>query len=137
FVKERADLERDFARKLDALAKKHLIKNEKRTLFSKGSSGDKLEDPTGSLQNSVEKAWNSVIEATECRSKAHLAHAEALVDVVCEKLKSLIAKKDDARKKHMGFSQKMMNERDGVYAEKDKAKKKYDDACEAVESIKA
>ncbi|KAJ3074237.1 hypothetical protein HDU98_011805 [Podochytrium sp. JEL0797] len=148
FVKERADLEREFGKKLDALAKKHAARNEKRALFTKGSLVcEKYEDPTGSLHNSVEKAWNSIIQATESRSEAHFAYAESLNDRVCEKLKNLASKKDDARKKarilmhgiyeHMNFSQRLTAERDEIYADKDKAKKKYDDACEAVENIKA
>ncbi|KAJ3141924.1 hypothetical protein HK100_005320 [Physocladia obscura] len=37
----------------------------------------------------------------------------------------------------MVFSQKLINERDFVYAEKDKAKKKYDEACESAENSKS
>ncbi|KAI9327765.1 hypothetical protein BDR26DRAFT_923731 [Obelidium mucronatum] len=138
FVRERADLERDFAKKLETLTKKHALKNEKRSLFSRGGSlgGEKYEDPAGLRRNSVENAWKSILDSTQHRSEAHAEFAESLTVIVCEKLKALIAKKDDARKKHMAFAQRLTAIRDGVYADKDKAKKKYDDACEAVESIK-
>lgn len=62
--------------------------------------------------------------------------AEALQNVLAEKLKLIAAKKDDARKKHVAFSSRLIAERDRVYGEKDKAKTKYDAACEAVEVAK-
>ncbi|KAJ3029947.1 hypothetical protein HDV00_009334 [Rhizophlyctis rosea] len=155
FVRERADLERDFARKLEALARKYAgkrSKTEKRSsgFFGGGSGGGSNAvgggspsspvPPTGSDEESgtstLQKSWSTLLHETENTAKTHLNLSDALSHDICERLKNLSSKKDDARKKHITFTQRLQTERDKIYDEKDKAKHKYDAACDAVEVAK-
>ncbi|KAJ3392089.1 hypothetical protein HDU84_004798 [Entophlyctis sp. JEL0112] len=129
-AKERADLERDFSRKLDALARKYSTKCAKRFLASK------TDEISGTPHSTVEDAWDCIVKSIELRSRAHWICADSLSSDIGEYLKSVSAKHDESRKKHMAFAQRLVAERDVVYADKEKAKKKYDDACESVEAIR-
>ncbi|KAJ3332582.1 hypothetical protein HDU76_013759 [Blyttiomyces sp. JEL0837] len=88
------------------------------------------------LSNTVDQAWTSILQDTVNRSKAHSTLADALSTNVCEQLKQLTMAKELARKKHLQFAQKLVTERERVYAEKERAKRIYDDACDIVEADK-
>ncbi|KAI8621789.1 hypothetical protein BC830DRAFT_72783 [Chytriomyces sp. MP71] len=157
-MRDRADIEREYSKKLDSLGKKYTLKFEKRS--SSSLSSNSYSRPTGSSATptistghnitlnddaessystqttSVSAAWKCIIDATEQRAKAHLLHSDSITSEICDKIKLIIGKKDNARKKHMLFSQKLASERDATYADKDKCKKNYDDACESVEAAK-
>lgn len=57
--------------------------------------------------------------------------------VVVDSLRGTAVRKEESRKKHAAFYQKLKSERDRTYAEKDKAKQLYDDACAEIENIRA
>ncbi|KAJ3042319.1 hypothetical protein HK097_002069 [Rhizophlyctis rosea] len=155
FVRERAELERDFARRLEALAKKYASRKSKTEKRSSGffGGGAVPVSPGGSLSagslmvpgedgkeddraSTVQQAWSSIIHETENDAKAHLTLSDSLLHDICEKLKTFANKKDEARKKHITFSHRLLAERDKIYEEKDKAKYKYDMSCDAVEAAK-
>ncbi|KAF9172430.1 hypothetical protein BGX21_003829 [Mortierella sp. AD011] len=82
------------------------------------------------------RAWGTILSDTEAMSKDRHQFSEALISKVYDPLKVLATKKDDARKKHIQFAQKLVSERDKSAQERDKAKSKYDASCEEVESSK-
>ncbi|KAG0022473.1 hypothetical protein BGZ80_000175 [Entomortierella chlamydospora] len=82
------------------------------------------------------RAWSTILSDTEAMSKDRHQFSEALISKVYDPLKVLATKKDDARKKHIQFAQKLISERDKSAQERDKAKSKYDASCEEVESSK-
>ncbi|KAJ3286768.1 hypothetical protein HK104_008885 [Borealophlyctis nickersoniae] len=145
FVRERADLERDFAKRLETLSRKYATRRGKRdkrsstgTMVSAaaggGEQGGRLSEDDSTT--TVHRAWSTILQELEHISKAHLTLSEHLTNDVAEKLKTLATKKDEARKRHIAFSQRLIAERDKVYGEKDKAKYKYDESCDAVEAAK-
>ncbi|RKO83648.1 hypothetical protein BDK51DRAFT_34690 [Blyttiomyces helicus] len=167
YVRDRADLERDFSRRLEALARKHSLRrhsrSEKRSSVGSVSSiaaaagvvpsvtgavaagaGASVKDgipgdASGGVDDgktTTEKAWASILHETENAAKARSALSESLANDIAEKLKTLALRKDEARKKHILFSQRLLSERDKITSEKDKAKLKYDEACDAVEAAK-
>ncbi|KAJ3107447.1 hypothetical protein HDU97_004043 [Phlyctochytrium planicorne] len=115
FMKERSDLEKEFARKLESLARRHAHRRERRSgappLPPASSS------PSRSTLHLGDGPWSK--EREEDGGDLELADAD-LMDGF-----------------HIAFSQKLISERDKFYAEKDKSKKDYDDACDSVESLKA
>ncbi|KAJ3400561.1 hypothetical protein HDU80_006841 [Chytriomyces hyalinus] len=132
FFRDRADAEREHAKRLDLIAKKYSAKFEKRSLLGRSGASEDAFNP----QNSVELAWKKIVDATEHRSKTHLNYADSLSAEIGDKIKLVISKKDESRKKHMAFSQRLSTEREAGYCDKDKCKKKYDDACENYEAAK-
>ncbi|KAF9895524.1 hypothetical protein BX616_009488, partial [Lobosporangium transversale] len=82
------------------------------------------------------KAWSGILNDTEALSRDRQLFSESIISKVYDPLKVLANKKDEARKKHIQFAQKLLAERDRSAQERDKAKSKYDTSCEEVESAK-
>ncbi|RCH81688.1 hypothetical protein CU098_006387, partial [Rhizopus stolonifer] len=70
-------------------------------------------------------------------AKTRLRLVDDLNVQVAESLRLAAVRKEEAKKKHTAFYQKLKAERDKTYAEKDKAKQLYDDACAEIENLKA
>ncbi|KAI7829549.1 hypothetical protein BC939DRAFT_509470, partial [Gamsiella multidivaricata] len=120
FCKERANIERDYAHRIETLVRKYQHKKEKK-LNQSGMPASPIEpdfDPSISDGTTASRAWTSILNDTEAMSRDRQLFSEALISKVHDPLKVLAAKKDEARKK------------------RDKAKSKYDASCEEVESSK-
>ncbi|KAJ3058788.1 hypothetical protein HK102_010316, partial [Quaeritorhiza haematococci] len=87
-------------------------------------------------ESTTQKAWSTILLETENIAKDRLTFSESLSNDVSDKLKSLALKKEEARKKHITFAQRILAEREKVYAEKEKAKQKYYESCDVVEMTK-
>eukprot|EP00158_Paraphelidium_tribonemae_P005547 Partr_v1_DN27399_c0_g1_i3_m46553 putative Actin polymerization protein Bzz1 len=74
----------------------------------------------------------------EVDEMAQLRHklSEGISAEVTDPIKVVVQRKDDARKRHLVFGQKITDERNRNYAEKDRAKAKYEECCDAVESTR-
>ncbi|KAF9155061.1 hypothetical protein BG015_011199 [Linnemannia schmuckeri] len=138
FCKERANIERDYAHRIEALVRKYQHKKEKKNAHTTQNGGvpaSPLEpdfDPT--LNDGT--AWTSILNDTEALSRDRQQFSENLISKVYDPLKVLATKKDEARKKHVQFAQKLLAEREKSAQERDKAKAKYDASCEEVENSK-
>ncbi|KAI9242515.1 MAG: hypothetical protein BYD32DRAFT_362651, partial [Podila humilis] len=124
FCKERANIERDYAHRIEGLVRKYQHKKEKKTTMTPttGVPPSPLEpdfDPSLSDGTTTLRAWTSILNDTEALSRDRQMYSEALITRVYDPLKGLATKKDDARKK-----------------ERDKAKTRYDASCDEVESSK-
>ncbi|KAI9095141.1 hypothetical protein DFS34DRAFT_187454 [Phlyctochytrium arcticum] len=164
YMRERADVEIDYARRLEALAKKFAHREEKiekeqekrssmehPTVASVVSSaisgaggspthGDSLPVAGDALNklpaSTAREAWLDILRNVESASRAHYALHDLLQTNLADKLKQQITRKEESRKKHNMFSTRLVAERDRLYYDKDKAKSKYDEACEAVDAAK-
>ncbi|OAC99873.1 hypothetical protein MUCCIDRAFT_165699 [Mucor lusitanicus CBS 277.49] len=115
FIKERSSIEREYAQKLDTLSRKYKTHHSSKKA---GSAADQQD----------EWDWDDT---------SRLRLVDDLNNVVVDSLRGTAARKEESRKKHAAFYHKLKSERDRSYAEKDKAKQLYDDACAEIESIKA
>ncbi|KAF9198350.1 hypothetical protein BGZ49_000847, partial [Haplosporangium sp. Z 27] len=140
FCKERASIERDYAHRIEALVRKYQLKKEKKSSLNQGGvpvSPIEADFDSGIADGTTtSRAWGSILSETEALSKDRQQFSEALMSKVHDPLKVLATKKDDARKKHIQFAQKLVSERDKSAQERDKAKSKYDASCEEVEASK-
>ncbi|KAF7721425.1 hypothetical protein EC973_004690 [Apophysomyces ossiformis] len=117
---------------MENLAKKYKTNAKGSSNETTGNDGEWSE--TGSTSWA---AWSSLVTHTESIARTRYQLADELSNSVAEALKSAAHRKEEARKKHVVFYQKLKSERDKTYLEKDKAKQTYDDRCAATENIKA
>lgn len=134
FIKERSSIEREYAQKLDNLSRKYKTHNKKIGNATDQQQEDWDWDDTSSTTAS---AWSQLLNQTTLVAKSRLRLVDDLNNVVVDSLRGTAARKEESRKKHAAFYQKLKSERDKTYAEKDKAKQLYDEACTEIENIKA
>ncbi|KAL7751571.1 Protein BZZ1 [Sorochytrium milnesiophthora] len=139
FVKERSAVEREYAKNLDALVRRHSVRVEKRmrdlslgTLVPPGKDEE--------CYSTAMQAWATVLIKTEAIGKERAQFADRLLSEVsgevlwynadtchladvqgtADKTKVTIQRKEEARKKHIAFAAKLTSDRDKLLAEKDK-----------------
>ena len=113
FVKERADLERDFAKRLETLVKRHAPRKPEET-GAISSDNVVIEEWARfvfiftfhislnlvfAFNNSTQDAWLRIIDDTMEQSKLHANLADMLIFSVADKLKALSIRKEESRKK--------------------------------------
>ncbi|KAI0826761.1 hypothetical protein BC628DRAFT_1516154 [Trametes gibbosa] len=135
--KERAALEREYATKLQILAKKASEKKAKKMpALVVGSEPTKAWDESTLMQSTLDRAYTQLIAAITDSSRDHIILADSLATQVIEPLKATGRKYDEAKKKQMQYYQKLLVERDRVYADRMKSKQKYDEECAEVETYR-
>ncbi|CAG8475963.1 12432_t:CDS:10 [Funneliformis caledonium] len=138
FIKERAQIEKEYAQKIEMLVKKHSNKKDKKALamtVGDVSTSPKENDNEADVEASTFlKAWSVILDETENIAKERAKFSETLSTRVMEKVRTVSAKKEEIRKKHMEFAQKLINERDKAYTERKKAKTRYDECCVEVQN---
>lgn len=133
----RAALERDYAAKLQLLAKKAGEKKSKMgSLFILGNDPTKSWDANTLKQSTLNAAYDEIIGSTTSTSQDHVTIADALTSQVVEVLGAVERKNEEAKKKEMQYFQKLLADRDRVYADRLKSKQKYDEDCVEVESFR-
>ncbi|CAO3673672.1 unnamed protein product [Umbelopsis vinacea] len=139
FAKDRVQLEREYAQKLEGLCRKYNSKRQKVVAKPVAAQSTRTEDEWDwtDKSSSTSNAWTCVLQQTEVVARTRYQLAEDLATSIADVLKTMAMKKEEARKKHVGFYQKLKSDRDKAYAEKDKAKQAYDDACAEVENVRA
>ncbi|ROT41370.1 FCH-domain-containing protein [Sodiomyces alkalinus F11] len=131
FYRERSAIEKEYAAKLNALAKKFFEKKNKKTATL--SVGDSPSMTPGSLESASLTTWTLQLTTLESRSEQHDRLANNLLSQVAEPLKFLGARFDELRKRHVEYAEKLERERDAQYADLRKVKAKYDAVCQDVE----
>ncbi|KAF9465752.1 hypothetical protein BDZ94DRAFT_1296252 [Collybia nuda] len=133
----RAALEREYATKLQLLTKKAADKKSKmEALIVVGSDPTKSWDTNTLRQNSLNAAYDAIMNSMTSTAQDHVNIADALASQVVEVLKGLEKKSEDAKKKEIQFFQKLLGDRDRVYAERLKSKQKYDEDCVEADSYR-
>ncbi|KAK7540186.1 hypothetical protein IWX49DRAFT_607974 [Phyllosticta citricarpa] len=132
FYRERSAIEKEYAGRLNALAKKYFEKKAKKSsLISVG------ENPTvtpGSLECASMTTWQVQLTTLENRANQHEQFAGELLTNLAEPLKQLATRYEELRKSHVDYAGKLEKERDSQYSDLKKMKGKYDGACQEVES---
>ena len=142
-MKERAAIEKDYAHKLDALARKYQTKRSRaadslpEALATTNNGGSNGASPTNAGESNpkirstealgqaeeastMHRAWAALLAEVEKSSKARFTLSEQLQSSIADTIKSLAQRKEDARKKHIVFAGKLVDERNKIYNEKDK-----------------
>ncbi|CAG8462865.1 5780_t:CDS:10 [Paraglomus occultum] len=136
FIKERAAIEKEYASKLEAFAKKYTVRKDRRIIgLSVGDATGSPRDPeydASTESSTFVKAWAVILQETENMAKDRAEFSENLSTIIFDEIKSLALKQEEARKKHFTFAAKLGSDRDKIYAEKQKAKSNYDEKCAEV-----
>ncbi|CAJ0626665.1 10805_t:CDS:2, partial [Entrophospora sp. SA101] len=66
------------------------------------------------------KAWMTLLEETDNIAKEKLKLSETITSSIMEQVKLVSTKKEEIRKKHSNFAQKLASDRDKIYSEKQK-----------------
>ncbi|KAK3672455.1 Protein BZZ1 [Recurvomyces mirabilis] len=132
FYRERSGIEKEYAQKLNALAKKYFEKKAKKS--SSLSVGDNPSVTPGSLECASMTTWTVQLTTLEQRAAEHERFSTLLVNSLAVPLQTLAQRYEDLRKQHAEYAAKLEKERDGVYGDLKKTKGKYDSVCQDVEN---
>ncbi|CAJ0889043.1 5338_t:CDS:10 [Entrophospora sp. SA101] len=87
------------------------------------------------------KAWMTLLEETDNIAKEKLKLSETITSSIMEQVKLVSTKKEEIRKKHSNFAQKLASDRDKIYSEKQKkllsedVNRKFDDLTEKIQLL--
>ncbi|CCM05936.1 uncharacterized protein FIBRA_08175 [Fibroporia radiculosa] len=135
--KDRAALERDYAAKLQALARKAAEKRSKKdSMLVVGSEPTKAWGEDTLQRSTCHIAYSQIISSILDSAQAHVNLSDALASQVVDVLKGTERRHEDAKKKQEQYFTKLLSERDRVYASRAKSKQKYDEECNEVETYR-
>ncbi|OCL01181.1 FCH-domain-containing protein [Cenococcum geophilum 1.58] len=132
FYRERSTIEKEYAGKLSALAKKYFEKKARKS--SSLSVGDTPTVTPGSLESASMTTWGVQLTTLESRAAEHDQFAGQLIANLADPLKNLAARYEELRKYHVEYAGKLEKERDSTYGDLRKMKGKYDNVCQEVEN---
>ncbi|CEH15814.1 Cdc42-interacting protein CIP4 [Ceraceosorus bombacis] len=138
FLAERANLEREYAGKLQSITKKSREKVERRAVecFAGPEPNSRVEQSEALRQSTLLACVNKYLGASDEHANAAAELAEQL-DGVGQDLGGGAKKRAEIVKKHAAFASRLLAERDRVYKDRLSAKAKYDDSCMELESARA
>ncbi|SPO38116.1 related to BZZ1 - Myo3/5p-Bee1p-Vrp1p actin assembly complex component [Pseudozyma flocculosa] len=131
FLAERAALEREYASKLSVLTRKYREKKSKRD--HEAAVGPSPTREWTGQQATLAAFVTDIFNTTDAASQDHL-HLATELDKVSTEMASSGRKREEIRKKHTSYASKLLSDRDKIYADREKAKSKYDDHCREVEA---
>ncbi|KAJ3547629.1 hypothetical protein NMY22_g1574 [Coprinellus aureogranulatus] len=134
---QRAALEREYAGKLQVLAKKAADKKAKmEQQIAVGPDPSKAWD-AGTLKSStLNVAYDEIINSMSSTADDHSSIADSLTSQVVEVLRVVERRSDAVKQKELNFFNKLLADRDRTYNDRLKAKQKYDEDCLEVESFR-
>ena len=132
FYQERSAIEKEYATKLTALAKKYYDRKAKKS--SSLSVGDNPALTPGSLESASLTTWTTQLSTLEARANEHLKFGQDLLSQVASPLEYTQKRLEELRKSHTDYQGKLVKERDSSYGDLKKYKTKYDSSCAEVES---
>ncbi|KAL5524396.1 BZZ1 [Sanghuangporus sanghuang] len=135
--KERSALEKEYSTKLALLAKKAADRKAKRmaSLVLGDDPSVAWGEDTIRL-STLDKAYGQLVNSLDSTAQDHSALSDSLITQVADATKTLEKKHEDMKMKQYEFYQKLLSERDKVYADRQKMKQKYDEECLEVESFR-
>ncbi|CAI4039490.1 hypothetical protein SMKI_08G1570 [Saccharomyces mikatae IFO 1815] len=131
FYRERAKLEKEYSERLSRLSVEYF--NKKSSTSVPISVGDTPTTTPGSVEAAGVVAWNEILSQTDMISKDHNQLSSDFENHVANQLSGLFTKLDMTLSKINGFNNDMVNKKDNIYHELEKAKKDYDEACSTME----
>lgn len=132
FYRERSAIEKEYAAKLNALAKKYFEKKARKS--SSLSVGDTPTVTPGSLESASMTTWAVQLTTLEQRAAEHERFSQQLISGLAAPLQHLAQRYEELRKQHADYAAKLEKEREGAYGDLRKAKGKYDAVCQEVEN---
>ncbi|KAF9046761.1 hypothetical protein BJ165DRAFT_1345726, partial [Panaeolus papilionaceus] len=133
----RVTLEREYANKLQILARKATEKKGKmHYTFIVGKEPTKALDANTLGAQTLNTAYDSIINSISSIAQLHITHADNVTAEVIGPLQTIDKKSEETKKKEMQYFQKLLTDRERVFSERLKSKQKYDDDCAEVESIR-
>ncbi|KAI9208006.1 uncharacterized protein BJ171DRAFT_472287 [Polychytrium aggregatum] len=152
FLKERADLEKEYSRKLEVLSRKFLARRERRKA-ALGQFLAQFQAVPGSQLKGLHRinypvtescldwiqnrCWSDILKETESVARNHSDYSDSLNVRVVERIKTIRLRHEESRKKNLTFCQRLVAERDKIYDETAQAKHKYDVTCDLVDTAKS
>ncbi|RKP14315.1 hypothetical protein BJ684DRAFT_15348 [Piptocephalis cylindrospora] len=138
-VKERAQAEKEYASRLEALARKYTVLRDKRAaaLVVSAGAAQSLDQATLSLsisRSTTLHAYDTYLEEMSTVAQNRYEYANLLASEVGDRLHALALRKEEARKRHMQFASKLLQERAKNIAETTKARSKWVEAVEEAEN---
>ncbi|AET40180.1 Bzz1p Ecym_5426 [Eremothecium cymbalariae DBVPG len=134
FYRERAKLEKEYGDKLSALTKDYFSKKSNGTVVL--SVGETPTITPGSLEAASQVAWNEVLTQTETISKDHKKLAKEFQLQIADEFTSLEKRCDQILGTIDSFNHELVNKRDFAYNSLEKAKRRYDESCQAMEAAR-
>ncbi|KAF9071205.1 hypothetical protein BDP27DRAFT_1401569 [Rhodocollybia butyracea] len=132
--KESVALEREYATKLQALAKKAAERKAKiEAAVVLGDDPTKAWDESTLKQSTLNVAYDSIITSIANAAQDHNSIADTLTTQVVDALKALERNHEHVQKTEEQFYHKLVADRDRYYSERLKTKQKYDEECAEVE----
>lgn len=132
FYRERSAIEKEYASKLTALARKYYDRKAKKS--SSLSVGDTPAMTPGSLESASLTTWTTQLSALETTAAERDKFGADLIFRVAEPLKQAASRYEELRKHHVEYAGKLEKERDSSYGDLKKVKGKYDGVCQEVEN---
>uniref|UniRef100_A0A8H8CFL0 FCH domain-containing protein n=1 Tax=Psilocybe cubensis TaxID=181762 RepID=A0A8H8CFL0_PSICU len=115
----RIALEREFASKLQVLARKALEKKAKAlSVYVFGSDPTKSWDTNMLKQCTLENAYEGLIMSLSTTAQDHINFADGMTSQTVEILRILEKRNKESKKKEMAFFQKLLSDWDRVYADR-------------------
>ncbi|EJT98776.1 hypothetical protein DACRYDRAFT_83331 [Dacryopinax primogenitus] len=134
-IRERAALEREYATKLRDLGYKAAGKRGKRaSALVVGEVPSRAWNEGAIKAHTFDTAYQVFLASLENTARDHITLADTLDSEIVAGLALLEKRKEELRKVEVRNYQTLLEERDGIYDVRIKAKQKYDDACIAVEN---
>lgn len=130
FYCDRAALEREYATKLELLARK--VTEKRLKAVAPLVVGSNTENTI--KQKTLNHAFVQLTSALSRTAQDHVALANRLASEIVEPLGALGRRGEDQKKKQTQFYQKLLSERDHYYQDCTTKKRKYHDDCAKVES---
>lgn len=132
FYTQRAQIEREYAEKLNALTTEAFKSKAKAS--SVVSVGENPLVTPGSLESASMVAWNEVLTQSENIAKERRQLAKQFDNVVASSFSRMQNRYEAIRQRWKSADEELKRVRDEHYDDVSKAKKVYDDACQAMES---
>ncbi|KAF4617582.1 hypothetical protein D9613_005637 [Agrocybe pediades] len=121
----RVALEREYATKLQTLTRKAAEKKAKSgESYIVGNEPTKITDPTVLRQHTLDVAYNAIISSMTDTAQDHMNFADALTVQGLDVLRTVARRNEETKKKEMTFFQKLLSDRDRIYADRLKCKQK-------------
>lgn len=129
YLAERAALEREYASKLQALTRKLGERRQKRMQdCTVGNDPSKAWSIEVANRSTLQRYVASLVSTSESAAGDHAGLGDAL-DKVGAEINAGGKRSEEMRKKHNAFYEKVVSEREKVYADRVKVKAKYDELC--------
>ncbi|KAF4590654.1 hypothetical protein EYR40_009250 [Pleurotus pulmonarius] len=125
--REQAAIEREYAAKLQALARRAAEKKSRtEASFVLGDEPTKAWDENTLKRSTLDSAYGAIVTSLVNTAQDHINVADTLTTQVVDVLKAIEKKNEDLKKKELQFFQKLLSNRDRIYSDRVKSRAQDD-----------